>query len=75
MNLRKVTLKYACLVVFIHNDSAEIWGFRYGLKLFIGTLKIMASSVFSCVKFVLSHTLLRIFPHNKSMILTYIKHK
>jgi hypothetical protein len=42
MNLRKVNKKYGCLVVFIHHDSAEIWGFWYGLKLAIGTLKIMA---------------------------------
>ena len=44
MNLRKVTVKYGGLVVFIRHDSAEIWGFRYGLKLVIGTLKIMAST-------------------------------
>jgi hypothetical protein len=28
----------------MRHDSAEIWGFRYGLTLGIGTLKIMASS-------------------------------
>jgi hypothetical protein len=43
MNLHKITMKYDCLVVFIRHDSAEIWGLRYGLKLVIGTLKIMAS--------------------------------
>jgi hypothetical protein len=32
------------LVVFIRHDSAEIWRFRYGLALGIGTLKIMAST-------------------------------
>jgi hypothetical protein len=42
MNLRKVFVKYGHLVVFIRNDSAEIWGLRYGLTHVIGTLKIMA---------------------------------
>ena len=44
MNLREVTMKYGGLVVFIRHDSAEIWGFRYGLTIVIGTLKIMAST-------------------------------
>ena len=44
MNLREVTMKYVCLVVFIRHDSAEIWGFRYGLALGIETQKIMAST-------------------------------
>jgi hypothetical protein len=44
MNLRKANMKYYRLVVFICHDSAEIWGFRYGLTLVIGTLKIMAST-------------------------------
>jgi hypothetical protein len=35
MNLRKVTMKYGGLVVFIRHDSAEIW---HGLTLVIGTL-------------------------------------
>ena len=39
-------MKYGHLAVFIRHNSAEIWGFRYGLTLGIGTLKIMA---FSCV--------------------------
>jgi hypothetical protein len=43
MNLRKVTMKYGRLVVFIRHDSAEIWGFRYRVTFVIGTLKIMAS--------------------------------
>ena len=38
-------MKYVRLVVFIRHDSAEIWGFRYGLALGIGALKIMASTV------------------------------
>ena len=44
MNQRKVTMKYGGFVGFICQDSAEIWGFRYGLKLVIGTLKIVAST-------------------------------
>jgi hypothetical protein len=44
MNMREVTMKYNRLVFFIRHYSAEIWGFRYGLKLGIGTLKIMAST-------------------------------
>ena len=47
MNLREVTMKYGRLVVFIRHDSAEKWGFRYGLILAaFGTLKIMASTGF-----------------------------
>jgi hypothetical protein len=37
MNLREVTMKYGSLVIFIRHDSAEIWGFGYGLTLGIGT--------------------------------------
>jgi hypothetical protein len=37
-------MKFDRLVVFIRHDSAEIWEFRYGLRLVIGTLKIMAST-------------------------------
>jgi hypothetical protein len=44
MNLREVTINFGRLIFFIRHDSAEIWGFRYGLKLGIGTLKIMAST-------------------------------
>ena len=36
-------MKYGRLVVFIRHDLAELWGFRYGLTLVIGTLKFMAS--------------------------------
>ena len=42
MNLREVNINYGCLVVFICHDSAEIWGFRYGLTTGIDTLKTMA---------------------------------
>jgi hypothetical protein len=44
MNPRKANMKYFPLVVFIRHYSAEIWGFRYGLTLAIGALKIMAST-------------------------------
>jgi hypothetical protein len=33
MNLSEVNMKPGLLVVFIRHDFAEIWGFRYGLKL------------------------------------------
>jgi hypothetical protein len=42
MNLREVTMKYGRLVVFIRNDSAEIWEFRYGRTLIVDTVKIMS---------------------------------
>jgi hypothetical protein len=49
-------MKYGRLVVFIRHDSAEIWGFRYGLTLVIGTQKVMASTgVFVRVVFALKH--------------------
>ena len=58
MNLPEVTMKYGRLVVFIRHDSAEVWGFRYGLALGIGTLKIMASTgVFVLVVCALNHLL------------------
>jgi len=44
MNLREAIMKYSCLVVFIRHASAEILGFRCGLTVGIGTLKIMAST-------------------------------
>ena len=44
MNLRIVTMKYGSIVVFIRNDSAEIWGFRYGLTHDIGTQKNIAGT-------------------------------
>ena len=42
MNLREVTMKHGHLAVFILQHASEIWGFRYGLTLVIGTLKIKA---------------------------------
>jgi hypothetical protein len=41
MNLNEVNMKCYVLIVFTRHDSAEIWGFRYGLTLGIGTFKIM----------------------------------
>ena len=38
----RARMKYGSLVVFIRNDSAEIWGFGYGLTPVTGTLRIMA---------------------------------
>ena len=58
MNQRKATMKYGCLVFFIRHDGAKIWGFRYGLTLIIGTLKIMASTgVFVRVVCALKHSI------------------
>jgi hypothetical protein len=37
MNLRNINMKYERFVVLIRQDSAEIWGFRYGLARVIGT--------------------------------------
>jgi hypothetical protein len=63
-------MKYGRLVVFIRFDSAEIWGFRYGLTLVIGTLKIMASTgVFVRVIFALKHSIENI-PSQQGMIST-----
>ena len=45
MNFREVAMKSASLVVFIRHDSAEIWEFRYGLALGLGTKKNTASTV------------------------------
>ena len=70
MNLREITIKYDCLVVFIRHDSAEIWGFRYGVALGIGALKIMASTgVFVRVVCALKRTI-KNFPSTPSMIFT-----
>jgi hypothetical protein len=33
----------------IRHDSAEMWGFRYGLTHAIATLKLWPAPVFSCV--------------------------
>ena len=44
MNLREANMNYGTFVVFIRHDSAEIWGFWFGLTLVLGNLKIMAST-------------------------------
>jgi hypothetical protein len=44
MNPREIIMKYGRLAVFICHDSAEIWVFKYGLTLVLGTQKIMAST-------------------------------
>jgi len=70
MNLRTVTMKYACLIVFIRNDSAEICGLRYGLALVIGTQKNIANTgVFVRVVYALNHSFKK-FPSAPSNILT-----
>jgi hypothetical protein len=68
-------MKYGGVVVFIGYDPAEIWGFRYGLTLVIGTLKIMDSTgVFVRVVCAIRHSI-KNFPSVKSNISTLIKHK
>jgi len=70
MNLREANVIYSRLFVFIRHDSAEIWGFRYGLTLVIGTLKIMASTgVFGRVVHALKRPI-KIFLSPPSMNLT-----
>ena len=50
-------MKYGGSVVFMRHDYAEIWGFRFGLTLGVGTLKIMASSgVFVLVVSAFNHS-------------------
>jgi len=44
MILREFNMEYGRLVVLIRQNSAAIWGFRYGLTLGIGTLKIIANT-------------------------------
>jgi hypothetical protein len=73
--LRKVAMKYDGLIVFIRLDSADIWGFRYGLTFGSGTIRIMArTGVFVIVVCALKHSN---NGHRRKprMILTYIKHK
>jgi hypothetical protein len=69
MDLRKATMKYDRLVVFIRHNSAEIWGFRYGLTLVSGALKIMAGTgVFVRLVFALKQSI-KSFPRTSSIIL------
>ena len=68
MNLRKDTVKYGRFVVFVRYDFDEIWGFRYGLILVIGTIKILASTgVFVRVVCALKHSIEN-FPSQQSII-------
>ena len=68
-------MKYGGLVVFIRNDSTETWGFRYGLTLVFGTLKIMAGTgVFVRVVCSLKHSI-KSFSSAPSIIFTSIEHK
>jgi len=71
MNLREVTMKYCGLIVFMRHDSAEIWGFRYGLALVIRTLQIIASTgVFVLVVCALKRTI-KNFPPQLSLIFSF----
>jgi hypothetical protein len=68
-------MKFDRLVVFIRHDSAEIWGFRYGLTLGFDTHKIMASTgVFVRVVCALERSISS-DAGISCMIMTYIKHK
>jgi hypothetical protein len=59
----------------IRHDFAGIWGFRYGVTLGIGTIKIMASNgVFGLVVCALKIFISR-HGRQPSTILTKIKHK
>ena len=70
MNSHEVFMKYGRLVVCIRHESAEIWGFRNGITLRIGTLPIMASTgVFVRVVCALNHSI-KNFPSPPSRILT-----
>jgi hypothetical protein len=70
MILREATMKYGRFVVFIRHGSAEIWRFRYGLALGIGTQKNMArTGVFLRVVCALKSSI-KNFPCSPSMNLT-----
>ena len=59
MDMCEVIMLYGRLAVFTRHDSAEVWGFKYGFKLGIATLKIMASTgVLVCVLYALNALLL-----------------
>jgi hypothetical protein len=67
MNLLQVPMKCGVFVVFIRHDSAEIWGFRYGLKPVIGTPKVLArTGVFVRVVCALKHSIEN-FPSQSSI--------
>jgi len=63
-------MKYGSLVVSIRHDSVEVWGFRYGLTLVIGTLNVIAGTVvFVRVIFALKQSI-KNFQRTTSMIFT-----
>jgi hypothetical protein len=65
-------MKYGRLVVFIRHDFAEIWGFRYGLKHVIDTLKIMAGTgVFAHVVCALKHSIKNSLKHLEIFLATH----
>jgi hypothetical protein len=75
MNPYEANMKYGRLVVLIRHNSADTWGFRYGLKFVIGTLKIMAGTgVFVRVLCALRNSI-KNFPWTPGINLTYIKLK
>jgi hypothetical protein len=70
MNLRKVVMKNGSLVIFIRLNSAEIWGFKYGLMFGIGVQKYMArTGVFVSVVRALKRSIISA-PHPSCTILT-----
>jgi hypothetical protein len=67
MDLRTVSMKDGRFGVFMRHDFAEIWGFRYGLTLIIGTLNIMAGiGVFVRVVCALKHSI-NFFSHGRAL--------
>ena len=71
MNLREDIMKYEYLVVFIRHVSAEIWRFKYGFTLGLGTLKIMARTDFLGLVVCALNCATKDFPSKACMILAY----
>jgi hypothetical protein len=67
MDLRKVTMKYGRLVAFIRHGAAEVWGLGMNSNFSLVFKKLLPEPAFSCVWFVLSKTLLRIFPQHQEL--------
>jgi hypothetical protein len=68
-------MEFGRLIVFIRHDSAEIWGFNYGLTFETFTLKIIASpGVFVRVVCALKRSISG-FPRTPRIIYTYSKHR
>jgi hypothetical protein len=72
MNFRDVAMKYGHLIVIIRYDSAEIWGFRYGLTIGIGALKITASTGVFVHLVCAFRRSISSFSQTPSMIFTYL---